>query len=352
MPTFTAAIFAPRPQSRVSLRLAVHRAAGAVAFEADTRLDQLLRLTAQPADVVIVEVGAIRPSLAAMLCASLAQLPDTPAVLAVDCVGSRSTALLDLDAWGVTAYVAAHDNLERLTALLRVFALRRPPRPSMEPPPAATAIIPTDRELMAETPIRVLLADDHAITRGPLRQRLDQEPDLEVVAEASDGQEALYLAQTLKPDVVLLDLSMPRLSVAQDCQAIVRTVPTTRVIILTGYADQLDTRALASLGAVGFVSKTDSAEHLADTVRAVHRGESRLAPSTADPAEPAAEPPTARELEVLQLVAEGLHNREIAEQLSVGSKTVEFHVANLRGKTGAHSRVEVVRIARRRGWVV
>jgi DNA-binding NarL/FixJ family response regulator len=350
MSAFTAAILAPRPQSRASLRLAVQRAAGAVTFEADARLDQLLRLTAHPADVVIVEVGAIRPTLAAILCASLAQLPDAPAVLAVDCVGSRPTARLDLDGWGVAAYVAAHDNLDRLTALLRVFALRRPVPAPREVHPAA--IIPTDPPPMAQTPIRVLLADDHAMTRGPLRHRLDQEPDIEVVAEASDGQEALYLAQTLKPDVVLLDLSMPRLSGAQACQAIVRTVPTTRVVILTGYADQLDSRALASLGAVGFVSKTDSAEHLADTLRAVHRGESRLAPATADPAEPAAEPPTSRELEVLQLVAEGLHNREIAEQLSVGAKTVEFHVANLRGKTGAHSRVEVVRIARRRGWVV
>lgn len=205
---------------------------------------------------------------------------------------------------------------------------------------------------MAETPIRVLLADDHAITRGPLCHRLDEEPDLDVVAEASDGAEALYLAQTLKPDIVLLDLSMPRVSGAQACQAIVRTVPGARVVILTGYADQLDARALGSLGAVGFVSKTASAEELADVIRAVHRGEIRLGPSASTVDEPRVEPPTARELEVLQLVAEGLRNDEIAARLSIGQKTVEFHVANLRGKTGARSRVEVVRVGRRRGWVV
>jgi DNA-binding NarL/FixJ family response regulator len=205
---------------------------------------------------------------------------------------------------------------------------------------------------MPVTPIRVLLADDHAITRGPLRHRLDEEPDLEVIAEASNGAEALYLAQTLKPDIVLLDLSMPRVSGSQACQAIVRTVPTTRVVILTGYADQLDSRALGSLGAVGFVSKTASAEELAEVLRAVHRGETRLGPIPRAPAEPAAEPPTARELEVLQLVAEGLHNHEIAVRLFVSLKTVEFHVANLRAKTGAHSRVEVVHVGRRRGWII
>lgn len=206
---------------------------------------------------------------------------------------------------------------------------------------------------MAARAIRILLADDHPITREPLRDRLNREPDLEVVGEAGDGEEAVYLAGVTRPDLIILDLSMPRMSGAQACQAISRAIPRARVVVLTGYAEHVDPHALGPLGAVGFVPKVSTVCQLMSVIRAVHRGETRLGFGRREvPPEIAIDAPTRRELEVVQMVAEGLHNKEIAERLAVRRKTVEYHLGNIRSKLAAHSRVELVQLARRHGWVV
>jgi DNA-binding NarL/FixJ family response regulator len=205
-------------------------------------------------------------------------------------------------------------------------------------------------------PIRVLLADDHAITREGTRQLLEAEAEFTVVAEAGDGEEAVRLTQELQPDILLLDISMPRLNGIQVAQAIRRSVPETKIVVLTGYDNEQYAQVLVHLGARGYLSKTTSSQELMRALRFVYAGHVYYQPSietdlASSATSPALEEPTARELEVLRLVAKGLRNADIAQQLLSSHRTVQFHLSNLFLKLGANSRTEVVHMARQKGWI-
>jgi DNA-binding NarL/FixJ family response regulator len=204
--------------------------------------------------------------------------------------------------------------------------------------------------------IRILLADDHAITRDGTRRLLDTEADFEVVAEASDGEEAVRLAQELRPDILLLDISMPRLNGVQVAQVLRQNLPETRIVILTGYGSDQYAQPLVRLGVSGYLSKTASFDELVQALRSVQVGQVCLRPSVvallAGGTDTAiGDEPTARELQVLRLVAEGHRNRDVARRLGTSERTVQFHLGNLFAKLQAGSRTEVVHRARERGWI-
>lgn len=206
-------------------------------------------------------------------------------------------------------------------------------------------------------PIRILLADDHAITREGTRRLLESEPDLEVIGEAGNGEEALRLAEELRPDILVLDISMPGLNGIQVAETIRLKLPEIRIIILTGYESEQYARALVRLGVNGYLSKTASSEELATALRTVQSGQSYFQPAVVELLRDNAAPgtgdePTPREMEVLLLVAEGLRNKEIARRLSTSERTVQFHLGNLFSKLQAGSRTELVHLARQKGWLV
>jgi DNA-binding NarL/FixJ family response regulator len=203
-------------------------------------------------------------------------------------------------------------------------------------------------------PIRILLADDHPLTREGTRRVLEAEPDLHVVAEAADGNEAIRLAHRLLPDVLLLDVGMPGQNGLQVAETVRRLFPDMRMVVLTGYTRGSDEAAFRRLGVANYLTKTIPGPALVQAIRAAWDG--RAGPWIQESDLRSAErdetiEPTPRELEVLLLLAEGLRNRDIAERLSSSERTVQFHVANLFGKLGARSRTEVVHRARQRGWI-
>ncbi|GAB3413459.1 transcriptional regulator [Flindersiella endophytica] len=205
--------------------------------------------------------------------------------------------------------------------------------------------------------VRVLLADDHPVVREGLAAMLSAEPDLDVVGEAGSGDEAVALAVRLRPDVVLMDLRMPRLDGASATARIAREVPGVRVLVLTTYDTDADIVRAVEAGATGYLLKDTPRSQLADAVRAAARGETVLAPPVAaklvgrlrigaDPAVPAL---TARELEVLKLVAAGSTNAEIGRQLFIGESTVKTHLLKVFGKLGVDNRTRAVAVATERG---
>jgi two-component system response regulator NreC len=217
--------------------------------------------------------------------------------------------------------------------------------------------------------IRVLLADDHAVLRAGLKALLGMQPDIIVVGEAGDGSEALRLAESLRPDVVLLDISMPGLDGLAALRQMRQCAPLTRVLILTMHADEGFLRAALAEGAAGYVLKRTAEGDLLAAIRAVARGEAFLDPALTraliagylDRSEAAGEPRkaeaagpgydglTAREVEVLKSIAQGYSNAEIAERLVISVKTVETHKAHIMEKLGRRSRVELVRYAMEKG---
>lgn len=204
--------------------------------------------------------------------------------------------------------------------------------------------------------IRILLADDHAITREGTRRLFDAEADFEVIAECADGEETIRLAQELRPDILLLDISMPRLNGIQVAQVIRRTVPETRIVILTGYDNPQYAKAVESLGVAAYLSKTVSSRELIRVLRAVHAEYTLALPETASlgtdkTGSIASDGPTPKELEVLRLVAEGYRNWDIAHRLGIRERTVQFHLSNLFAKLHASSRTELVHRARQVGWL-
>jgi len=203
--------------------------------------------------------------------------------------------------------------------------------------------------------IRVLLADDQALVRGGFRLILEAEPDIEVVAEAADGDQAVTGALETRPDLVLMDIRMPVLDGIEAARRLLPQLPGTRVVMLTTF--DLDDYVVDAFraGAAGFLLKTAPPAQLVAAIRTVHAGDGLLAPAStrrlieqsAQPAQPAAAGPelgtlTAREHDVLRLLARGLSNAEIAAQLVVEPSTIKSHVASLLAKLGLRDRVQAV----------
>ncbi|MBQ0976044.1 response regulator transcription factor [Actinospica acidiphila] len=213
------------------------------------------------------------------------------------------------------------------------------------------------------SPTRILLADDHALVRRGVRLILDGEPDLTVVAEAADGAEALELAREHRPDLAVLDIAMPRLTGLQAARELSRTLPETRILVLTMYDnEQFFFEALAA-GASGYVLKSVADRDLVEACHATMRGEPFLYPGAVnalihnclDLARQGRSLPakaiTDREEQILKLVAEGHTSQRIADMLVISPKTVERHRANLLAKLGLKDRLELTRYAIRVGLI-
>jgi len=208
--------------------------------------------------------------------------------------------------------------------------------------------------------MRLLIADDHGVVRGGLRLLLERQGDMEVVAEAADGAEAVELALAHRPDLCILDVQMPKLTGLQATREIRAQLPDMTVLILSMHDDERYLFEALKAGAGGYVLKAQADTDLVDAVRALQRGEPFLTSAAqrslvrawiADDATGPAEPLTPREQEVLKLIAEAYTNREIGEILHLSAKTVESHRGNLLRKLGMRDRVELVRYAIRRGLI-
>jgi two-component system, NarL family, response regulator LiaR len=204
--------------------------------------------------------------------------------------------------------------------------------------------------------IRVVLADDHSVVRNGVRDFLEEEPDIEVVGEAGDGLQAVELAVKLQPDVVVMDIKMPRLSGVDATKRIRAAAPNVRVLALTAYDDDPYVFGLLEAGAAGYVLKTAESRELVRAIRTVASGHSALDPQIAPRilqrvSQPIAstEALTERELEVLRLAARGLTNKQIGHDLDISDRTVQNHLANVYAKLGVASRTEAVTEALRRG---
>ncbi|HEY48787.1 MAG TPA: response regulator transcription factor [Dehalococcoidia bacterium] len=212
--------------------------------------------------------------------------------------------------------------------------------------------------------IRVLIVDDHTVVRDGICTLLALAGDIEVAGEAADGREALEKTGKLLPDVVLTDMAMPVMNGLEAIRRIHKEFPEIKILVLTQYDDKEHVFPAIQAGANGFVSKTAASSELMSGIRAVFAGESYLSPSiaklfvedyqqlalTQDKTDPY-EQLTDRERDVLKLIAEGYKTREIAETLSITSKTVEGHRTSLMKKLGVHSTIELVKYAIRRGII-
>ena len=208
--------------------------------------------------------------------------------------------------------------------------------------------------------MRLLIADDHGIVRGGLKLLLDRQPDMEVVAEACDGVEAVEMALRDKPDICVLDVSMPRMTGLQATVEIKSHLPDVAVLVLSMYDDERYLFEALQAGAAGYILKQEADTALVDAVRAVARGEpfmtnaaeqSLLREWMEDESSGPVEPLTLREREVLKLIAEAYTNKAIGETLHLSEKTIESHRANLMRKLEMRDRVELVRYAIRRGLI-
>lgn len=212
--------------------------------------------------------------------------------------------------------------------------------------------------------LRILLADDHTVVRQGLRKVLEERPDWQVVAEAGDGREAVRLAEQQKPDVAIIDVAMPLLNGIETTRQIIKRVPSTRVLVLTMYADEAYVTQMLQAGATGYLLKDSADVDLIQAVTEVSRGKSFFSPAIArvmlddyrrqladkgvtDRYDSLSE----REREIFQLIAEAKTNKEIASLLSVSPSTVETHRAHIMEKLDLHSAAEIVLYAVRRGII-
>jgi DNA-binding NarL/FixJ family response regulator len=200
--------------------------------------------------------------------------------------------------------------------------------------------------------IRLLLADDHAILRAGLRMLLDAQPDMVVVGEAADGEDAVRRAHATRPDVAVVDLTMPRLGGVETLQRLRRELPVTRLLVLTMHDDPAYARVAFAAGAAGHVVKDSESTELLTAIRTVHRGGTFARPGVDEPppagdvaATPSFPALSPRERQVLELLARGHTNREVADLLSLSVKTVETHRARLSDKLALNSRADIVRVA-------
>lgn len=210
--------------------------------------------------------------------------------------------------------------------------------------------------------IKIMLAEDHVLVREGTKEMLDREEDMEVVAEAGDGEEAVRLAKELDLDVIIMDIALPKLNGIEATRQIKETDPGATVLVLTAYDDNEYIFALLEAGAAGYLLKDVSTDELVAGIRAVQAGESMLHPAIArkvinrfsqrveeDVGQDPFEELTEREVEVLQLAGRGITNREIADRLSISHRTVQAHLSHTFSKLGVGSRTEAVVYALRKG---
>jgi len=212
---------------------------------------------------------------------------------------------------------------------------------------------------------KILLADDHPMLRQGIRQLLEREQDFEVVAEAGDGEEAVRLASELMPDVVVMDVSMPKLNGLESTKQIRAKHPAIAVLVLTIHDEDEYIVGLLEAGAIGYLLKSAYGEELVQAIRSVRAGEFVLHPIVGQRLLKRAaryqlkpirlegvEQLTTREVDVLRLAARGMSNKEIALELGIGVRTVKGHLVNIFAKMGVGSRTEAVLRALKRGWIV
>jgi DNA-binding NarL/FixJ family response regulator len=208
--------------------------------------------------------------------------------------------------------------------------------------------------------IKVILADDHHIVRSGIRQLLESEEDIQVIAEAGDGEEAKSVIQQHKPDVAVLDIQMPKASGIEVTRWVRAQLPEIGVLILTAYDDDPYVMAVLQAGANGYVLKTAKTDDLIQAVRDVHEGKSALDPAVTRklmsnifkrPEKTSVEALTDRELDVLRLAAKGFTNKAIGMQLNISDRTVQGHLAHIFAKLQATSRTEAVMRAVSLGWI-
>ncbi|MBN1992242.1 MAG: response regulator transcription factor [Anaerolineae bacterium] len=216
--------------------------------------------------------------------------------------------------------------------------------------------------------IRLLLADDHAVVRAGTRELLERQPDLHIVGEAVDGEEAVQLTHELQPDVVVMDVRMPKISGVEATRRIKAEHPDVRVLVLTAHDDDEYVFALLQAGANGYLLKTAEIDELVKAIRTVAAGQSALAPSVAGKVvaqfaggkslpdilghtQDQYSGLTERELGILRLVGKGLSNKQIGKELFISDRTVQAHLSNIFSKLGVNSRTEAVMYAVRSGWI-
>jgi NarL family two-component system response regulator LiaR len=214
--------------------------------------------------------------------------------------------------------------------------------------------------------IKVMLVEDHVLVREGTREMLDREEDLCVVAEAGDGEEAVQLAAERHPDIIIMDIAMPKLDGIEATRQIKAANPTTSILVLTAYDDDQYVFAFLEAGAAGYLLKDVSTSDLIQAIRSVHSGESVLHPAVArkvinhfvrrsdenlGETGDSPEQLTDREMEVLRLAGKGMTNREIATNLTISIRTVQVHLSNVFSKLGVGSRTEAVLYALRMGWL-
>ena len=207
--------------------------------------------------------------------------------------------------------------------------------------------------------IRILIVDDHAIVREGQRALIDTEPGMEVVGEAKDGNEAVELARSLQPDVILLDLLMPRKEGTEAIEEIKAENAQAHILVLTSFSEDEKVYAAIKAGAMGYLLKDSAPQEILDAIHTVYRGEMSMDPAIANKLmrelqrsselPPTEEPLTEREVEVLKLLAQGLQNKEIAEELVISERTVSTHVSNILSKLHLANRTQAALYALKEG---